>query len=290
MERENKQLVLLAKKIREADAVIIGGGSGLSSASGYNHYHWTAAMEKILGEFKEHYGFVSPFAGFYYCYSSYEQQWGYYSKYIRCMQEAPTGRPYLDLKEIIGEKPCFILTTNVDMQFHRVFAEQQICEFQGSFDYFQCSQPCNDRIYQNRNAIMKISECLKDFSIPAEIVPRCPECGRVMVPWVRDDTFLEGTVWKESVKRYQDFLKRHLGDENNKVLLLELGVGEMTPGIIKLPFWEMTAKNKNVFYACLNQEKSNAPEHLCEKSVYIAGDLVDILHELKHLLSERRFK
>ena len=30
------------------------------------------------------------------------------------------------------------------------------------------------------------------------------------------------------------------------------GVGEMTPSIIKLPFWEMTYKNEKVFYACLN--------------------------------------
>lgn len=29
---------------------------------------------------------------------------------------------------------------------------------------------------------------------------------------------------------------------SSRVLLLELGVGEMTPGIITLPFWSMTAK------------------------------------------------
>ena len=29
---------------------------------------------------------------------------------------------------------------------------------------------------------------------------------------------------------------------NGRVLLLELGVGEMTPGIITLPFWSMAAK------------------------------------------------
>ena len=40
------------------------------------------------------------------------------------------------------------------------------------------------------------------------------------------------------------------------------GVGEMTPSIIKLPFWEMTYKNEKVFYACLNQKKSSAPEHI----------------------------
>ena len=62
------------------------------------------------------------------------------------------------------------------------------------------------------------------------------------------------------------------GTDKN-VVLLELGVGEMTPSIIKLPFWEMTYKNEKVFYACLNQKKSSTPEHIKDKGIYIAGDL-----------------
>ncbi len=30
---------LLIEKIMQADAIVIGGGSGLSSAAGYDHYH-----------------------------------------------------------------------------------------------------------------------------------------------------------------------------------------------------------------------------------------------------------
>ena len=64
------------------------------------------------------------------------------------------------------------------------------------------------------------------------------------------------------------------GTDKN-VVLLELGVGEMTPSIIKLPFWEMTYKNEKVFYACLNQKKSSVPEHIKDKGIYIAGDLAE---------------
>ena len=53
-----------------------------------------------------------------------------------------------------------------------------------------------------------------------------------------------------------------MNQTDKKVLLLELGVGEMTPSIIKLPFWELTAKNENVFYACLNREAAHRPEHI----------------------------
>ena len=43
MQKED-QVSFLAEKIRQADAVLIGGGSGLSSAAGYNHYHWLPYM------------------------------------------------------------------------------------------------------------------------------------------------------------------------------------------------------------------------------------------------------
>lgn len=49
----------LAEQIRLADAIVIGAGSGLSSAAGYNHYHWTPAMEEYLRDFKACYGFAS---------------------------------------------------------------------------------------------------------------------------------------------------------------------------------------------------------------------------------------
>ena len=68
---------------------------------------------------------------------------------------------------------------------------------------------------------------------------------------------------------------------DKKVLLLELGVGEMTPSIIKLPFWELTAKNENVFYACLNREAAHSPEHLRGRSLYLQGDLAETLAALR---------
>ena len=68
---------------------------------------------------------------------------------------------------------------------------------------------------------------------------------------------------------------------NKKVLLLELGVGEMTPSIIKLPFLGLTAKNENVFYACLNREASHRPKHLRGRSLYLQGDLAETLADLR---------
>ena len=200
--QKEEQVSFLAEKIRQADAVLIGGGSGLSSAAGYNHYHWLPYMEECLQDFKEWY--------------------------------APTGQPYYD------------------------------------------------QIYSNVEMIRRMNENIRELRVTSELLPRCNECGRIMVPWVRDDTFLEGKDWREGVRRYENFLKKYLMNGTDKnVVLLELGVGEMTPSIIKLPFWEMTYKNEKVFYACLNQKKSSASEHIKDKGIYIAGDLAETLRDLK---------
>ena len=130
--------------------------------------------------------------------------------------------------------------------------------------------------------IRRMNENIRGLRVTSELLPRCNECGRIMVPWVRDDTFLEGKDWREGVRRYENFLKKYLMNGTDKnVVLLELGVGEMTPSIIKLPFWEMTYKNEKVFYACLNQKKSSVPEHIKDKGIYIAGDLAETLRDLK---------
>ncbi len=158
--QKEEQVSFLAEKIRQADDVLIGGGSGLSSAAGYNHYHWLPYMEECLQDFKEWY--------------------------------APTGQPYYDLRDIVAEKEVFVLTTNIDMQFERIFQKERICDYQGNSGYVQCSQPCHDQIYSNVEMIRRMNENIRELRVTSELLPRCNECGRIMVPWVRDDTFWRG--------------------------------------------------------------------------------------------------
>ena len=94
------------------------------------------------------------------------------------------------------------------------------------------------------------------FEVRGENVPRCPRCGWQLVPWVRDDTFLQGAAWREGLGRYERFV-RERGD--GRVLLLELDVGEMTPAIITLPFWSMAAKLPDAHLLSVNISGSSAP-------------------------------
>lgn len=63
------QIHEIADRIHQADAVLVGAGSGLSSAAGYNHYHNDEMFQKNFGDFEDAYGIQNLFQGFYYLYS-----------------------------------------------------------------------------------------------------------------------------------------------------------------------------------------------------------------------------
>lgn len=278
-----KTVEIVREWLQEADAVLVGAGSGMSSAAGYNHYHYNEVFREGFSDFEEAYGIRSLFQGFYHVYSDPAQQWGFYSRYIRFMEEAPPGQPYLDLRRALEGKEYFILTTNCDMQLPKVFPEERFCQFQGDFRYLQCCQPCHDKVYESRGFVSKMLESMRRLRVREELIPRCPECGRMMVPWVQDDTFLQGEAWKKEYVKYEEFVKKW---SRKKLLLLELGVGDMTPSVIKYPFWNMTEKLPDTRLVTVNLEGSDVPEYLRERSLHVKEDLSVILEKLTEEKSE----
>ena len=91
---------------------------------------------------------------------------------------------------------------------------------------------------------------------------------------MRDDTFLQGAAWREGLGRYEHFV-RERGDGH--VLLLELGVGEMTPGIITLPLWSMAAKLPDAHLLSVNISSGSAPLQIESKAEAIQADLGALL-------------
>ncbi len=119
----------------------------------------------------------------------------------------------------------------------------------------------------------------KDMRIPAELIPRCPKCGKPMTMNLRcDDTFVEDEGWYQASERYSEFLRRH---QNTRMLLLDLGTGMNTPGIVKFPFWRMTAANPKAVYACINLGEAYAPGEIEKQSICIDGDIGEALFSLK---------
>ena len=268
----------LKKAIEEADAIVIGAGAGLSTSSGFVYNG--ERFEKHFSEFGKKYGFKDMYSGGFYPYETPEEMWAYWSRFIFVNRFLDAPKPvYENLLSLVKDKDYFVITTNVDHCFQKAgFDKERLFYTQGDYGLFQCSEPCSDDTYENEEMIRNMVEQQKDMRIPTDLIPKCPKCGKPLTMNLRsDDKFVEDKGWHEAAKRYRDFLNGHDG----KILYLELGVGYNTPGIIKYPFWQMTAKNSKAIYACVNFGEAVCPEDIREQAICIDGDIGAVIDELR---------
>ena len=278
----------LKQIISEAETVVIGAGSGLSTSAGFTYSG--ERFEKYFSDFAVKYGFQDMYSGGFAPFASLEERWAYWSRYIMINRYMDPPKPvYNNILSLVRNKDYFVLTTNVDHCFQKAgFDKKRLFYTQGDYGLFQCSEPCHQKTYDNEKQIRAMWEFRNEMKIPPELVPHCPVCGKPMSMNLRaDDTFVTDEGWDQAANRYQTFLQsRNIintpgqQEGTGNVLFLELGVGRNTPGIIKYPFWQMTAKNPNAQYVCINFGEAFAPYEIEKRSLCIDDDIGEVLQEL----------
>lgn len=220
------------------------------------------------------------YSGGFYPYKTQEEYWAWWSRHILVNRyDCPVGKPYADLLSAVSGKDYFVLTTNVDHQFQRAgFDKKRLFYTQGDYGLWQCSRACHNKTYDNEEAVRQMAETQIDMKIPSALIPKCPVCGRPMTMNLRcDDLFVQDEGWYAAAQMYSDFIRRHNGLH---VLYLELGVGMNTPGIIKYPFRDMTARNPNAVYACINNGQAECPNEIKKQSILINSDIAMVTEQL----------
>ena len=268
----------LKAALQDCDAVVIGAGSGLSTAAGFTYTG--ERFEKYFSDFAQKYGIQDMYSGGFYPFPTQEEFWAYWSRYIYINRYQDAPKPvYDDLLKLVQDKDYFVITTNVDHCFQKAgFDKKRLFYTQGDYGLFQCSEPCCQETFENEAAIREMVKRQEDMKIPTELLPVCPCCGKPMTMNLRsDDTFVEDEGWHRAAERYKIFLRTRAG---GKILFLELGVGYNTPVIIKYPFWQMTAKNPNAIYACINQGQAACPQEIGKQSICIDADIGQVLQNL----------
>ncbi len=268
-------------KIQNADAVLIGAGAGLSASAGFTYSG--KRFEDNFPDFIAKYHFKDMYSAGFYPYKTLEEYWAYWSRYIfiNRYQNAPEN-VYHDLYNLVQGTEYFVLTTNVDHCFQKAgFDKHRLFYTQGDYGLWQCSKPCHNKTYDNEPMIKRMVTEQKNMRIPSELIPYCPVCGAPMSMNLRaDNTFVEDNGWHMAADRYQNFISRY---KDLNIVYLELGVGGNTPGIIKYPFWQMTCKNPNAAYICINLSETYIPPEIKKQSIGIADDIGDALTHIKNL-------
>ena len=268
----------LKAALQDCDAVVIGAGSGLSTAAGFTYTG--ERFEQHFSDFAQKYGIQDMYSGGFYPFPTQEEFWAYWSRYIFINRYQDAPKPvYETLLKLVADKDYFVITTNVDHCFQKAgFDKKRLFYTQGDYGLFQCSEPCCQETFDNEAAIREMVRLQEDMKIPTELLPVCPHCGKPLTMNLRSDNkFVEDEGWHRAAERYENFLRTR---EGQKILFLELGVGYNTPVIIKYPFWQMTAKNPNAIYACINQGQAVCPQEIERQSVCINADIGQVLQSL----------
>ena len=114
----SKQIERLRTALQDCDAVVIGAGAGLSTAAGFTYTG--ERFEKYFSDFAAKYGFRDMYSGGFYPFSTLEEHWAYWSRYISINRYADAPKPvYDDLLQLVSGKDYFVITTNVDHCFQK---------------------------------------------------------------------------------------------------------------------------------------------------------------------------
>lgn len=269
--------------INNADYILVGAGAGLS-ASGDINYLDKELAKKWFQEYKSlNLNSIVEIQSVFWDLTRENvlAYWGYWSRHVYNIRyKTEATKPYLDLYKLLKDKKHFIITTNVDGQFEKAgFKKENIFAPQGDYALFQCSKPCSNELYDNKEMInTMVQNIVDEFYIREEDIPICPKCGEFLVPNLRkDNSFVQDPHFK-TFNAFNDFIRKAKG---KNLLLLELGVGYNTPVIIKYPFENIVLQYpKNTTLIRINLDDDNVPLEIKDKSIYINNDIKEVLEDV----------
>lgn len=276
----NEPLQIVESWLRKAPSVLVTAGAGLSAAAGINY------TDEVL--FKKHfpamlqYGFrcQAQFIGF----DRWEPelQWGYWAAHVNLVRHQWPRSPVYDaVAELIQSRDSFVLTSNVDAMFERHDVDaSRVFTPQGDYAYLQCTVPCREETWtwqDSLDAIVASTDPATQRLTDSSLVPQCPHCGETVFPNVRvDDSFVD-TAYRATGSALGKWLE---GQEGPGVVL-ELGAGFNTPGVVRYPSESIVLRRPDWRLIRINMSDAGVPGALGTRAVGVAGDAAEVILALQ---------
>lgn len=125
-----------------------------------------------------------------------------------------------------------------------------------------------------RNMLKENNNC----TIPTKLVPICPVCkGKMEVNLRKDAFFVEDDNWHKLNHNYEQFVNEN---KDKKLILIELGVGFNTPGIIRFPFERMVLEYKDTTLIRVNNKYSDLAFEIEDKTILINDDCKSFIKKI----------
>lgn len=215
-----------ARRILDAaDGLLIGAGAGMGVDSGLPDFRgdegfWNAypPMRHLGIRFSEmadpKWFEVDPALA-----------WGFYGHRLHLYRDTAPHRGFAILRELAGDRPTFVFTSNVDGGFQRAgYAEADVYECHGSIHHLQCTQPCGDAIWPADVDVVVDPQTFR----AQDPLPTCPRCGALARPNVLmfGDWGWIGRRSERQADRFQQFLRA-----SGRLAVIEFGAGTALPTV-----------------------------------------------------------
>eukprot|EP01062_Namystynia_karyoxenos_P019084 TRINITY_DN17145_c0_g1_i1.p1 TRINITY_DN17145_c0_g1~~TRINITY_DN17145_c0_g1_i1.p1 ORF type:complete len:321 (+),score=98.12 TRINITY_DN17145_c0_g1_i1:97-963(+) len=260
MEDSSAELQRAGELLRAADCVIIAAGAGLSVAAGIDY------TDEHL--FRTRYPAMARM-GFRCCYEMIGNpalmrdprlMWGYNAPHSRWMLTEGSDDPtYRRLHALVADRPHFVITTNVDHLFERNgFDPKRVYTPQGSYGKLQCMDGCR-HVFDARPEVDRLLKHVDPGTQRLEAgveFPSCPNCGGNVFFNLNGGSWYVADHWKEAKRSFAEFANSAVR-RGKRLVILEIGVGFNTPGVIRWPMEALAAQGASVSIVRINPE---APE------------------------------
>jgi O-acetyl-ADP-ribose deacetylase (regulator of RNase III)/NAD-dependent SIR2 family protein deacetylase len=234
-----------ASLISSADALLITAGAGLSASYGLDYTSRPLFSEHFPG--MTSLGLTCLYDVFGHHFLNDLEKWGYYFSHMSLVFSWPVHEAsvYIDLSSLTARfgEDWFVRTSNADGLFARHgFADEKISTPQGDYRFLQCVANCrHDSVFPTTpfldKALPHLDTRLQQLH-SEEGVPKCPRCGGDMFICVRADNSFNDYPFRAGNARYRKFLQR-VREERKRLVILEVGAGWNTPGVLRWPDEEL---------------------------------------------------
>ncbi|WYZ44916.1 hypothetical protein EsH8_VIII_000232 [Colletotrichum jinshuiense] len=227
--------------LKSADAVIVSAGAGLSASDGLDYTSQALFAKNFPGFLK--YGLQTLYSVFGFTDWPTEQvRWGYYFTHLAMVRSWPKSPMYRSLIKWLNEfgENAHVRTSNADGLFvANGLSPELLSTPQGSYSIFQCLSNCRPEatvlsaplVDNAQSSLDPTSQILTE----PDKVPLCRFCGSKMNICVRAGNWFNEAPFQDGEKRWRDFRQNVVRREDRTTVILELGVGMSTPGVLRWP-------------------------------------------------------
>jgi O-acetyl-ADP-ribose deacetylase (regulator of RNase III)/NAD-dependent SIR2 family protein deacetylase len=235
-----ESLELVRQWLHDSDAVIVSAGAGLSASDGLDYTSTTLFARHFPGFLK--YGLRRLYDVFGFSeWPSEQDRWGYYFTHLAMVRSWPESSMYKTLIAWLEKfgPDAHVRTSNADGLFvANGWCPEKLSTPQGSYSVLQCLANCRpESTVPSTPLVLDAQPYLDPKSqrlTNSSKVPRCEYCGSKMNICVRAADWFNELPFEEGETRWSEFRQR-VRREQKKIVILELGVGVSTPGVLRWP-------------------------------------------------------